>query len=117
MKGKSADIIRLRHILQAIQEIEDYITDSSLEIFMKNSMMRYASIKQIEIIGEAANHLSDQTRDAFPEIQWRRIIGLRHVLVHEYFGIDTILIWQIISKDIPELKASIYEVILSLEHQ
>lgn len=54
--------------------------------------MRFASIKQIEIIGEAANLISEETRNNFSEIEWRQIIGIRHILVHEYFGIDNNLI-------------------------
>jgi uncharacterized protein with HEPN domain len=76
--------------------------------------MRFASVKQIEIIGEAANHISDETKEKFSEIQWRQITGLRHVLVHEYFGIDSRLIWQIIVDDIPLLKIKIKEVLLSI---
>jgi uncharacterized protein with HEPN domain len=78
-------------------------------------MMRFASVKQIEIIGEAANHISDETKEKFSEIQWRQITGFRHVLVHEYFGIDSRLIWQIIVDDIPSLKINIKEVLLSME--
>jgi len=78
-------------------------------------MMRFASVKQIEIIGEAANYISDETKEKFSEIQWRQITGLRHVLVHEYFGIDSRLIWQIIVDDIPSLKINIKEVLLSME--
>jgi uncharacterized protein with HEPN domain len=77
--------------------------------------MRFASVKQIEIIGEAANYISDETKEKFSEIQWRQITGLRHVLVHEYFGIDSRLIWQIIVDDIPSLKINIKEVLLSME--
>lgn len=70
-------------------------------------MLRFASIKQIEIIGEAANYITDETKTNFKEIQWRQIVGLRHILVHEYFGIDVNLIWQIISDDLPKLKEGI----------
>jgi uncharacterized protein with HEPN domain len=77
-------------------------------------MMKFASVKQIEIIGEAANYISDETKEKFSEIQWRQITGLRHVLVHEYFGIDSRLIWQIIVNDIPLLKIKIKEVLLSI---
>jgi len=77
-------------------------------------MMKFASVKQIEIIGEAANYISEETKNKFSDIQWRQITGLRHVLVHEYFGIDSKLIWQIITDDIPELKIKIKEVLLSI---
>lgn len=67
-------------------------------------MIRFASIKQIEIIGEAARYITEDTRKKFPDIEWKEIAGLRNILVHEYFGIDTDLIWQIVTIDIPELK-------------
>jgi uncharacterized protein with HEPN domain len=78
-------------------------------------MMRYATIKQIEIIGEAADLISDSTRRKFQEIEWKQIIGLRHVLVHEYFGIDSKLVWQIVVNDIPLLKEHIQKILASLE--
>ncbi len=115
MKGKLGDKQRLIHILESIDEIEKYTADSSFELFMQNSMMRFASVKQIEIIGEAANHITEETKQKFNDIQWRQITGLRHVLVHEYFGIDSTLIWQIISNDIPEFKIKIREIYSSID--
>lgn len=114
MKGKLGDKQRLIHILESIEEIEKYTAGSNLELFLQNSMMKFASVKQIEIIGEAANYISDETKNKFSDIQWRQITGLRHVLVHEYFGVDSKLIWQIIADDIPELKIKIKEVLLSI---
>lgn len=115
MKGKIGDKQRLLHILESIEEIEKYTAGENLENFMQNSMMKFASVKQIEIIGEAANHITEETKNKFSEIQWRQITGLRHVLVHEYFGIDSNLIWQIIIEDIPALKMNIQEVLSSME--
>lgn len=115
MKGKIGDKQRLIHILESIEEIEKYTTGENLENFMQNSMMKFASVKQIEIIGEAANHITEETKNKFSEIQWRQITGLRHVLVHEYFGVDSTLIWQIIVDDIPALKMNIQEVLSSME--
>lgn len=76
--------------------------------------MRFASIKQIEIIGEAANQVTNETKDKFSEIEWKQITGLRNILVHEYFGVDNSLIWQIVITDIPTLKERITEVFNSL---
>lgn len=111
MKGKIGDKQRLLHILDAIIEIETYTSDVSIDTFLSNSMMRFASIKQIEIIGEAANYISEETKDKFTDIQWKQIIGLRHILVHEYFGIDDYLIWQIIINDLPDLKEAVAAII------
>ena len=61
-------------------------------------MMRFACIKQMEIIGEASNHLSAELKSKFSEIEWAQIIGMRNVFTHEYFGIDSSLVWEIIKK-------------------
>jgi uncharacterized protein with HEPN domain len=117
MKGKIGDRQRLLHILESIAEIENYISGANFDIFVQNSMMRFATVKQIEIIGEAANYITEETKARFTEIQWRQIIGLRHILVHEYFGIDNNLIWQIIADDIPNLKKGVTEVLSSLDNK
>ncbi|SMO54690.1 HepT-like ribonuclease domain-containing protein [Solitalea koreensis] len=117
MKGKLGDKQRLLHIVDAIIEIENYTANIDFDTFLRNSMMRFASIKQIEIIGEAANLISEDSKNKFTEIEWRQIIGMRHVLVHEYFGVDNGLVWQIIINDIPALKAKIENIITSINDE
>src|SRR5688572_17618591 len=90
MRDSIGDLQRLEHILLAIAEIENYTKGIPEEEFLNNSMMRFASIKQIEIIGEAANYITEETKKLFTDLQWRQIIGMRHILVHEYFGIDVL---------------------------
>jgi uncharacterized protein with HEPN domain len=80
-------------------------------------MMRFATIKQLEIIGEGANYITAETKTRFIDIQWRQIKGLRHIFVHEYFGVDSNLVWQIIVNDLPDLKQKVQEVLASLESQ
>jgi uncharacterized protein with HEPN domain len=72
--------------------------------------MRFASIKQIEIIGESANQISLSTKSLFSDIEWKQIIGMRHILIHKYFGVDAKLVWQVILNDIPKLKEAISKV-------
>ena len=115
MKGKLGDKQRLAHILDAISEIETYTRNVNMEDFLKNSMMRFASIKQVEIIGEAANYITPETKQLFPQIQWKEIIGMRHILIHEYFGVDTNLVWQVITNDIPELKNIVSQIYTNLD--
>lgn len=115
MKGKMGDRQRLLHIIDSIAEIEKYTSEVTFEIFVQNSMMRFASVKQIEIIGEAANYITEETKSKFTDIQWRQIVGLRHILVHEYFGIDNNLVWQIITSDIPKLKEGVLEILALLD--
>jgi uncharacterized protein with HEPN domain len=111
MKGKIGDCQRLLHILEAIGEIETYTQNTNLKSFLSNSMMRFACIKQIEIIGEAANLITSETKALFSDIEWLQIIGMRHILVHEYFGVDFDLIWQVIIDDLPVLKEKVTTII------
>lgn len=115
MRGKFGDKIRLQHILDAILEIEDYIQNTNFEDFMQNSMMRFACIKQMEIIDEAGNHVSDETKANFSTIEWAQIISMRNVFVHEYFGVDSGLVWEIIKNDIPDLKVKIIRILDSIK--
>jgi uncharacterized protein with HEPN domain len=78
---------------------------------MSNSMMRFACIKQMEIIGEASNQISDETKSKLSNIKWSQIVGMRNVFVHEYFGVDSLLVWEIIKNDLPDLKVKIKEII------
>jgi uncharacterized protein with HEPN domain len=111
MQDKTGNRARILHILDAIEEIEFYNSNVDFEKFCKTSIIRFASIKQIEIIGEAANYISQKVKDEHQEIPWKRIIGLRNILIHEYFGVDAKLIWDIIQFDLPELKINILRVL------
>lgn len=117
MRGKLGDRVRLQHIVDAIVEIETYTQGVDFELFNSNSMMRFACIKQMEIIGEASNHISETTKNGFPDIEWEQIVGMRNVFVHEYFGVDSNLAWEIIKTDIPELKQRIIEILNRLSSE
>ena len=115
MRGKIGDKVRLQHILDAIIEIETYTLNTDFSDFSKNSMMRFACIKQMEIIGEAGNHVSDENKAKFTNVEWGQLIGMRNVFVHEYFGVDPNLVWEIIKGDLPGLKEKIIEILNSIE--
>ncbi|WP_338874230.1 HepT-like ribonuclease domain-containing protein [Spirosoma sp. SC4-14] len=70
--------------------------------------------KQLKIIGEACNHVNTAIKNTFLEVQWRQVTGLRPLLVHEYFGVDASLIWDIIPNDIPVLKAQLTRILTTL---
>jgi uncharacterized protein with HEPN domain len=115
MRGNLGDKVRLQHVLDAILEVEGYLHNTDFSGFMENSMMRFACIKQMEIIGEASNHVSDDTKAKFSTIEWVQIVGMRNVFVHEYFGVDSSLVWEIIKNDLPELKEKIIHVLDNFE--
>ena len=115
MRGRIGDKVRLLHILDAIGEIEGYILQTDFKAFLNNSMMRFACVKQLEIIGEASGQISEETKQQFPEVEWNKMKGMRNILVHEYFGIDTRVVWEIIIDDLPGLKKQVEEILKSIE--
>lgn len=115
MRGRLPDKVRIQHILDAIAEVEKYITDISLQAFLENSEKRYATIKQIEIIGEACNNITNELRDEHPEIQWKLIRGFRNISIHEYFGVNFHLVWEIATIDLPVLKGQFSVVLINLD--
>lgn len=93
----------LRHILDAIAKIEAYVA-SGRDAFMSQSLIQDAVIREFEIIGEATKRLSESMRGTHPEIPWRRIAGLRDVLIHDYMGVDLAAVWEMTQKNLPGLK-------------
>ncbi|NVM04804.1 MAG: DUF86 domain-containing protein [Candidatus Helarchaeota archaeon] len=107
MRNNIGDKARLHHILDAISEIEKYTKLKSLDNFIDDTMLQSACIRQLEIIGESANNISDDLKSTSEDIEWGEIIGLRHILIHDYFGVDLNIVWDIIQKDILILKIRI----------
>jgi uncharacterized protein with HEPN domain len=107
MRGKISDRARLQHILDAICEIENYTSLITIEDFSMSSEKKFASVKQLEIIGEAAGKITNETKSDHPEVEWTKIIALRNILVHEYYVIDENIVWDIITEDLPYLKEQI----------
>ena len=117
MKGSLSNIVRVRHILDAIEEIEQYIDGVSEEEFLKNSEKKFATIKQVEIIGEACNKISDEIKNTHSDIAWHQIIGFRHISIHEYHNVSFNIVWGIATKDIPVLKRQIQLILTELQAQ
>jgi uncharacterized protein with HEPN domain len=114
MKGTMTDKLRVQHILDAIAEVEKYLGGISFEDFLANSEKRYATIKQIEIIGEACNYVSDVLKQRHPEIEWASIRGFRNISIHEYFGVNFQIVWEIAINDLPALKQHFINVLKDL---
>lgn len=109
------DLIYLEHILQSIIRIEEYMSGIDFEKFSNNFLLQDGIIRQLEIIGEASKHLSEQTISLKPEIPWRDIIGMRNKLTHDYFGVDIDTVWETLVEDIPYIKPFVLELIKILE--
>jgi uncharacterized protein with HEPN domain len=102
----SRDSLYLRHMLDAVEKIAAYVRVGR-DRFMVESHWQDAVIRQLEIIGEATKRLSPELRARHSEVPWRRIAGLRDVLIHGYMGVDLDAVWQISQQQIPDLKRAI----------
>ena len=107
MREASKDIIRLEHIIQAIERIKRYTLGKRFDDLVKDDMMYYAVVKNIEIIGEAANLLTNEFKSEHPDTQWKLITGMRNYIVHEYYQVDNTVIWDVIQNDLPNLETQI----------
>jgi len=95
----------LTHIRDAIETIEEYIEGVAYEQFVSNKMMIDAVVRELEIVGEASNNLSQQFQQDHADIQWRRMKDMRNFLIHEYFGVNTKVVWDTCKHDVPALKS------------
>ncbi len=109
------DSIYLKHILDALNKIESYISVGH-DAFFSGTHWQDAVIRQLEIMGEATKRLSQDVRNRYPDIPWKRMAGLRDVLIHDYFGVDLDMVWQIAATYLPKLKSEIEDILLAGEN-
>lgn len=94
----------LDDILEAIAKIRDYTAELDYAAFTKDAKTQDAVVRNLEIIGEAAGRLPDSVLAESPETEWRKIVGMRNILVHEYFGVSIPVIWDIIKNKLDALE-------------
>jgi len=100
------DTVYLRHIRECIRRIEENVADGK-DRFLESHTLQDAVIRNLQTMAESTQRLSDDLKDAHPEIEWHRIAAFRNVLVHDYLGIDVERIWEITQRDVPPLKQSV----------
>jgi len=99
--------VYLEDILQAITRIREYTAGLSLTAFPGDAKTLDAVVRNLEVIGEAAKTVPEAIRLQHPEVEWTKIVGLRNILIHQYFGVDAELIWDIIRNKLPALERQI----------
>ena len=107
-----ADAVYLRHILDATAKIEEYASVGH-DRFLAESHWHDAIIRQLEIVGEATKRLSPELRANHPDLPWRRVAGLRDVLIHQYMGVDLEAVWGIVVDHVPALRQRVEQILAS----
>ena len=103
----------LKDVLECIQKIEDHVGKIDFELFEEDEWTQDAVIRNFEVIGEATKSIPDEIKKKFPEIDWKKVVGLRDVLIHQYSSVNVRILWDIIQNKMPELK----RVVLNLLNQ
>jgi len=111
---KPDETVYVRHILDAINRIESYLLDVQQEKFQATPMIQDATIRQLEILGEAAKRVSPALRARFPAIPWQDMAGLRDKLIHGYFGVDLDKVWITATEDLPPLRTELQAMLADL---
>ena len=97
------DLTRLQHMRDAVQEVLKFTQESTRESLASNRILQLAVIKDLEIIGEAANNVSLECQSKYTNVPWRAMVGMRNRLVHAYFGVDLDVVWQTVQQELPSL--------------
>ncbi|MBI4388763.1 MAG: DUF86 domain-containing protein [Nitrospinae bacterium] len=109
MSERAAGLL-IEDICEAIEKIGRYVAGMTRETFLSDEKTSDAVARNLEIIGEAANRLPENIKTKYPDIPWRKITGLRHRIVHEYFDVDLEIVWKIVRDDLPAFKALLWPV-------
>jgi uncharacterized protein with HEPN domain len=105
------ELVYLRHILDAINTVEDYLQGIDERQFNNTRLLQDGVVRQIEIVGEAVRHISKEIRRTYPEVPWQDVAGMRDKLIHDYFGVDIEKVWLTAREDLPVLKEQVTEIL------
>lgn len=111
MREKPNDNERLLHMIEAIDNILEFVEGKDFDFYKKDKILKFAVIKNLEIIGEAAYLLSKDFKNKYDSIEWSDIIGMRHILVHGYYQIKDEIIWATIETELKPLKEKLQKLI------
>lgn len=110
------DRVRLQDVLEAIEKIERY-ANQGRQVFDNDEMLQVWVVYHLQILGEAIRQVSPAVQAQYPQVPWSQIIGMRNILVHDYFGIDLDIVWAVVERDLPRLKPQIKTILHNAEQE
>lgn len=108
------DLIRLKHMLDSAEAVLSFIEGKTRQQLDTERLLASGIIRELEILGEAAVAITQETKEKFPELPWKQVVGMRNRLIHAYFDIDYDIVWKTICEALPPLVKQLQRVILVL---
>ena len=101
-------------MLEAVRLIQQYSAGVLYDEFVKNVLMQDAVVRRLEIIGEASHRVPEEIQNAHPQVPWKKMFGMRNIIVHDYMGVDLREVWDVVQNDLDALKKSLEEVVRNI---
>ena len=101
----------IRHMLDEIDYILNRISNMDYESFVRDETLKRAFVRSVEVIGEASKKLPENIKAMQPEIEWRKVSGMRDRLIHDYFGVDYTIVWDVASNKLPDLREKLHDLL------
>ncbi len=111
-----SQLVYLRHILECIARVEEY-TAKGKKFFQSSHMAQDATLRQLQVMAESTQRLSDELKSGHPEVDWKALSGFRTVLVHDYLGIDLLRVFESVEGEMPKLKSAVEATLKRLEEE
>lgn len=107
--GSEADRVYIVHMLECIERVKTY-TAGDESVFRQSQLVQDAVIRNLQVMAESSQRLSESTKSMTPDVPWRSISGFRNIMVHDYLGLDLDVIWSVVSQELPTLEMALSRV-------
>ncbi len=111
---ESKDVVRFRHMFDSVAALLTFVKGRKRAHLNNDRLFANAIVRELEVLGEAANRISKKTQRQFPSIPWKQMIGMRNTLIHAYFEVDYDVVWETIKNDLPGLHKRLEEIMFAI---